>query len=835
MAIVKSFPQIQGEEKEEEGESLEISILNPDAVSVETEDGGVMIDFTGGEEEQEGDFSHGANLADQMDDSELQEISSELMAQYMSDKGSRKEWELTYTKGLKLLGLEIEERSQPWNGACGVFHPVLTESVIRFQAHSIMETFPAAGPVRTQILGPINSEVERQAHRVEQEMNYQITEVMTNYRAEHEQMLFNLPLAGSAFKKVYYDPDMDRPDSVFVPAEDLIVSYGASDLRTCGRFTHIMKKTYNEVRKLQVMGFYRNIELANPEPDYSQIQKAYDDIQGEDPTVDYDDRHTLLEMHVNMEISGDEDTKDGEPTGIALPYVITIDKSSGVVLSIRRNWVEDDPKKMRVEHFVHYKFMPGLGFYGLGLVHMIGGMAKSATSILRQLVDAGTLANLPAGLKSRGLRIKGDDSPISPGEFRDVDVPGGAIRDNITFLPYKEPSQTLFALMQTIVEEARKYAAIPDMQVADMKTDAPVGTTLAIMERSMKVVSAAQARLHAGLRTEFRILGRIIKDYMPDEYDYEFGEQASRKEDFDNRVDIIPVSDPNASTMSQRITQYQSALQLAAQAPQMYDLPVLHRQMLETLGIKDVDKIIPTTNDIKPDDPSTENMHLINMKPVKAFEYQDHQAHITVHMTAMQDPKILQIIGQSPSAKAIQMATEAHIREHLAFAYRDEIEKQLGAELPPYGEEIPKDIEKKLSTLVSEAAVKLLQKDVAEAQAQQNIQKAQDPEMQLRMQELQLQQADIARKDQESKNKIMADMEKALMKQRMDQEKLKVMQEIEGTKIGASIAEKNIDQALKESALTKKEAIEGTKIGIEVAKGIQESLKKDNNNLTKQS
>tara|TARA_R110000822_G_scaffold78583_1_gene188213 strand:+ start:2943 stop:5432 length:2490 start_codon:yes stop_codon:yes gene_type:complete len=829
MAIVKSFPQVQGEEAEES--NIEVAILNPDAVSVETDDGGIMVDFTGGEEENLGTPSHGSNLAEFMDDNELMSLSNELTAAYESDKSSRKEWELTYTKGLNLLGLEIEERTQPWNGACGVFHPVLTESIIRFQAHSIMETFPAAGPVRTQILGPINIDVEKQANRIEQEMNYQITEVMTNYRAEHEQMLFNLPLAGSAFKKVYYDPDMDRPDSVFVPAEDLIVSYGASDLRTCGRFTHVMKKQRNELRKLQVMGFYRDVPLEEAEPDYSDIQRTYDDIQGEDPTVDYDDRHTILEIHVDLDLLGYEDVVDGEPTGIACPYVVTIDKSSGVILAIRKNWMEDDPKKMRVEHFVHYKFMPGLGFYGLGLIHMIGGMAKSATSILRQLVDAGTLANLPAGLKSRGLRIKGDDSPISPGEFRDVDVPGGAIRDNITFLPYKEPSQTLFALMQTIVEEARKYAAIPDMQVADMKTDAPVGTTLAIMERSMKVVSAAQARLHAGLRQEFRILGRVIKDYMPAEYDYDFGEDFDRQKDFDGRVDIIPVSDPNAATMSQRITQYQAALQLAQQAPQMYDLPVLHRQMLETLGIRDVDKIIPSSDEVKPEDPTTENMHLINMKPVKAFEYQDHEAHITVHMTAMQDPKLLQIISQSPQAKGIQMATESHIREHLAFAYRDEIEKQLGVELPPYGEKLPEEIEKRLSTLVSEAAVKLLQKDVAEAQAQQNMQKMQDPQTQIDMAEIQIAQQDLARKAETDRLKIMADLEKAGMQQETDIMKMKAQKELEGTKLGVRIAEKNIDQSLKDNELTKKEALEGVKIGVDIAKSIQEQTK--NNQIKK--
>jgi len=828
MAIVKSFPQVQGEEAEES--NVEVAILNPDAVSVETEDGGIMVDFTGGEEENLGTPSHGSNLAEFMDDNDLMSLSNELTAAYESDKSSRKEWELTYTKGLNLLGLEIEERTQPWNGACGVFHPVLTESIIRFQAHSIMETFPAAGPVRTQILGPINIDVEKQANRIEQEMNYQITEVMTNYRAEHEQMLFNLPLAGSAFKKVYYDPDMDRPDSVFVPAEDLIVSYGASDLRTCGRFTHVMKKQRNELRKLQVMGFYRDVPLEEAEPDYSDIQRTYDDIQGEDPTVDYDDRHTILEIHVDLDLLGYEDVVDGEPTGIACPYVVTIDKSSGIILAIRKNWMEDDPKKMRVEHFVHYKFMPGLGFYGLGLIHMIGGMAKSATSILRQLVDAGTLANLPAGLKSRGLRIKGDDSPISPGEFRDVDVPGGAIRDNITFLPYKEPSQTLFALMQTIVEEARKYAAIPDMQVADMKTDAPVGTTLAIMERSMKVVSAAQARLHAGLRQEFRILGRVIKDYMPAEYDYDFGEDFDRQKDFDGRVDIIPVSDPNAATMSQRITQYQAALQLAQQAPQMYDLPVLHRQMLETLGIRDVDKIIPSSDEVKPEDPTTENMHLINMKPVKAFEYQDHEAHITVHMTAMQDPKILQVVGQSPQAKGIQMATESHIREHLAFAYRDEIEKQLGVELPPYGEKLPEEIEKRLSTLVSQAAIKLLQKDVAEAQAQQNMQKMQDPAVQAEMAELQIKQADIQRKTQTDALRLQADLEKAQLQAQIDLKKIQSQEEIEGVKIGARIAEKQVEYGLKDGELSSKDAREGVKIGVDIAKAVSEELKNTQNN-----
>jgi len=817
MAIEKALQSILGEPSATEGVTIQIE--NPESVSLETEDGGMLIDFNPEVSEVMG-ISHGGNLVEIIEDNDLDALASDLVSQFNADNSSRKDWQRTYVKGLKLLGLEIEEKTSPWNGACGVFHPVLTESIIRFQAHSIMETFPAAGPVRTQILGPIDIDIEKQANRVESEMNYQITEVMTNYRPEHEQLLFSLPLAGSAFKKIYYDIDMGRADSVFVPAEDLVVSYGASDLMTCGRFTHVMKKSYNEIKKLQVLGFYRDVDLLEPTDDYSDIQKAYDDIEGSSPEPEYDDRFVLLEMHVNVDLINDEDMKDGEPTGIALPYVITIEKSTQKILSIRRNWEEDDPKKRKINHFVHYKFMPGLGFYGLGLVHMIGGMAKSATSILRQLVDAGTLANLPAGLKSRGLRIKGDDSPIAPGEFRDVDVPGGAIRDNITFIPYKEPSSTLFSLMQTIVEEARRYAAIPDMQLPQAGTEAPVGTTLALMERSMKVVSATQARLHAALRQEFKILARVIHQNLPEKYERYGVEEFSRVKDFNEKVDVIPVSDPNASTMAQRITQYQAALQLAQQAPQMYDLPVLHRQMLETLGIKDVDKIIPTSSEVKPEEPSVENMNLINTKPVKAFEYQDHQAHITVHMTAMQDPKIQQLVSQSPLAGAIQSATETHIREHLAFEYRKQIEEQLGVSLPPIGDPLPEDIEKSLSDLVSKAADKLLQKDVAEAQAQENMKQMQDPVIQNQMKELELKQLDIQRKAQAEQARLQADMEKFLSKYQLEIQKLETKKEIEGAKIGASIAEKNLDLIADGEKLSASQTSEGVKIGVDIAKNL---------------
>ena len=687
-------------------DAVEISIVNPEAVAVETPEGGMVIDF---EPEEEEAAEHGSNLAEYLSDNQLGTVKSEILGAFEADRASRSEWEETYIKGLDLLGLKIEERTTPWPGACGVFHPVLAEAVIRFQAQSIMETFPAKGPVKTQIIGEINDEKEKQAIRVQDEMNYQLTEAMPDYRSEHENMLFALLLAGSAFKKVYYDIDMGRPAAVFVPAEDLVVSYGAADLLSCSRYTHVMKKTKNEVRKLQIAGFYRDIDLPDPAPDYTKIQEQYNSLQGERPSFEHDDRFTLLECHIDLDLEDFEDEKDGEQTGIALPYVVTIDKSSGDVLSIYRNYLEEDPLRKKMLHFVHYKYLPSLGFYGYGLIHCIGGLTKSATSIVRQLVDAGTLSNLPAGLKSRGLRIKGDDSPIMPGEFRDVDIPGGAIRDNITFLPYKEPSAVLYQLLGNIVEEGRRFASLADMKVSDMNNEAPVGTTLAIIERGMKVMSAVQARLHASLRKEFAILASLIKEYLPEAYNYEVG--GVRAEDFDDRLDIIPVSDPNATTMAQRVMQYQAALQLAQQAPQMYNLPELHRQMLETMGLQDVDRIVPDKDDIKPLDPVTENENIINGKPVRAFSYQDQAAHITVHMAAAEDPRLQQMIAMSPMARSIQAAGETHIREPLAFLYRDEIEKQMGVPLPPEGEPLPRDVEKELSRLLAQAATKLLRKD----------------------------------------------------------------------------------------------------------------------------
>ena len=629
--------------------AIEIDIVNPEAVSIETPDGGAVV-FLGPRLAEEIEVSFDANLAEHIDDSELAKISAELIASFDNDLRSRADWEKTYKNGLDLLGLKIEDRSTPWAGACGVFHPILSEAAVRFQSQSIMETFPAGGPVKAKIEGRVTPEKEKQAERVKKDLNYFLTEKMSEYRSEHERMLFNLPLAGAAFKKVYYDPSLGRPVSMFVPAEDFVAPYGASDLVSCPRYTHIMYKYPNELRKLQVSGFYRDIDLPEPNLSITEIQQSKDDLTGESQ-VNNDDRHQLLEIHCELDIDGFEDVgEDGEPTGIGLPYVVTIERQSGAVLSIYRNWREDDPLKLKRQHFVQYGYVPGFGFYAFGLIHLIGGIAKSATSILRQLVDAGTLSNLPAGLKARGLRIKGDSTPLMPGEFRDVDVPSGAIKDAITFLPYKEPSQVLAALLSSMVEEGRRFASIADLQIGDANQQAPVGTTLALMERAMKVMSAVQARLHASLKQELDILVKLIKAHASSEYEYEVEDGASRDKDYDDRVDVIPVTDPNAASLSQRVVQYQAALQLASQAPQMYDLPELHRQMLGVLGISDIDKIIPSTKDKKPTDPISENMDILNGKPVKAFIYQDHEAHIQAHMSAMQNPKIMQLIGQNPMA-----------------------------------------------------------------------------------------------------------------------------------------------------------------------------------------
>jgi len=812
MAIDKPLEDNLIPETVEDSPELEIEIINPDAVSIEEEDGGMAIIF---DQEMQEDIlgpDHDSNLAEFIEEGELQRIGSELVDQFNGDRTSRKDWARAYVKGLDLLGMKIEDRDQPWPGACGVFHPVLTEAVVRFQAQAMMEVFPASGPVRTTVISDGKTEVIQQANRIEREMNYQLIENMTDYRDETEQLLFRLPLAGSAFRKVYYDPMLERPAAIFVPAEDFVVSYGASDLTTCERYTHVMKKTPNEVLKLMVNGFYRDIDLPDPEPDFSDIQEKYDELEGEhDYSIEDDDRHTLLEMHVDLDLPepfADED-------GIARPYVVTLDKSSREILSIRRNWYEDDPKKKKRDHFVHYRYLPGLGFYGIGLIHLIGGLAKSATSILRQLVDAGTLSNLPAGLKTRGLRIKGDESPLTPGEFRDVDVPGGAIRDNIFPLPYKEPSGVLYNLLGNIVEEGRRIGSVAEINIGEMSANAPVGTTLALLERNMKVMSGVQARLHASLKKELKLIAQVIHDYMPPTYDYAIDGEYSRVEDFDGRVDVIPVSDPNAATMSQRVVQYQAALQLAQQAPQFYDMAKLHRQMLEVLDIKDAKDIVKLPEEIKNMDPVSENMAALNQEAIKAFDYQDHEAHIAVHMAFIQDPKIREMVGQSPFASAIQNAMAEHITEHVAFQYRREIEKQLGVAMPS-DKILPEDVERDLAPVLAKAAGKVLQKDQAEAAQQQAQQQQQDPLTQIQQREISLKEAEFQHKREIDLQKLQVELQKTAAKDELERERIESQERQEGARLGVKIA-------AEKDKLEKKDQLEGAKIGVEIAKTIAQN------------
>jgi len=805
---------------------LQIEIVDPEAVTIGID--GAVIELMKEEPRAE---QFDANLADYMNENDLQSLAGDLIGNFEQDLSSRKEWLDTYIKGLKILGIKYEERTEPWPGACGVFHPLLMESAVKFQSETIMETFPAAGPVKTKIVGRETPEKKDAAIRVADDMNYQLTEVMKEYRPEHERLLLSLALAGNAFKKMYFDPALNRQTAVFIPAEDIIVPYGAPNLETTDRVTHRMRKTKNELRKLQYAGFYRDIDLGDPIRTMDEVEKQKAEDQGFSASMD--DRFQLLEMHVNIELPGYPDVdEDNNETGLALPYVVTIEKGTGTILAIRRNWREDDKLKEKRQHFVHYGYIPGFGFYYFGLIHLIGGHSKAATSLLRQLVDAGTLSNLPGGLKSRGLRIKGDDTPIAPGEFRDVDVPSGAIRDNILPLPYKEPSQTLSLLMDRIVEEGRRFAAVSDLKVSDMSSQAPVGTTLAILERVLKVMSAVQARIYYTMKQEFKLLAGIIRDNTPDEYSYEpeVGSRKAKKADYDD-VDVIPVSDPNAATMSQKIVQYQAVLQLSQTAPQIYDLPHLHRQMIETLGVKNADKIIPLPDDAKPRDPITENMDLMTGKPAKAFMYQDHEAHMQVHMALMQDPKIAAMIGQSPQAQQMQGAIQAHIMEHMAFQYRREIEKQLGAALPPLPQgdndeyDLPPEFEAQLSQLAAVAAARVLQKDQAEAQAQQAQQQQQDPLVQMQMMDLQIKQLMAQTKAQqaqidgqirmaEQQRKTQKDMVDAAAK--LDELELRKAeasgrQQLEAARLGVDIQK---DKA----ALAAKQQIEGVRLGLDIGK-----------------
>jgi hypothetical protein len=810
-----------------EMEPIEIEIELP------SDEDGMVIEMSKGEPRSE-DFDD--NLAEYIGENELQSLSMELLGQYEQDLSSRKDWLDTYVKGLKILGIRYEERTEPWPGACGVFHPLLMESAVKFQSETIMETFPAMGPVKTKIIGKETAEKKDAAIRVADDMNYQLTEVMKEYRPEHERMLLSMALAGNAFKKVYFDPSLNRQTAVYIPAEDIIVPYGAANLETAERVTHRMRKTKNEVRKLQYAGFYRDVDLGDPVRTMDEVEKQKAEDQGFSASMD--DRFQLLEMHVNIDLPGYPDVdEENNETGIALPYVVTIEKGTGTVLSIRRNWREEDELKAKRQHFVHYGYIPGFGFYYFGLIHLIGGHSKAATSLLRQLVDAGTLSNLPGGLKSRGLRIKGDDTPIAPGEWRDVDVPSGAVRDNILPLPYKEPSQTLSLLLDKIIEEGRRFAAVSDLKISDMSNQAPVGTTLAILERVLKVMSAVQARIYYAMKQEFKLLAGIIRDNTPEEYSYEpeVGKASAKKSDYDN-VDVIPVSDPNAATMSQRVVQYQAVMQLAQQAPQLYDLPYLHRQMIEVLGVKNADKIVPLPDDQKPRDPVTENMDALTGKPLKAFMYQDHEAHIAVHMAFGSDPKMAQLIGQNPMAQQITSSLQAHIMEHLAFQYRREIEKQLGVALPPLPTEnteeyeLSPEMEVQISQVSAVAAQRLFQKDAAEAQAQQIAQQQQDPLVQMQMMDLQIKQMEAQTKQMKAQMEAQMKAEEIRLKEqqiyadaaakedelRLREAEISGRQQLEAARLGADIEKHKAQES-------NRQQLEGLRLGVDIAKSKEAS------------
>ena len=779
--------------------AIEIEVVDPEAVTISAGDMEITIVPDG-----EDDF--GKNLAEDMDEGELQKIASDLIEEIDADITSRKDWVEMYVKGLEVLGMKYEERTEPWDGACGVYSTVLTEAAIRFQSETITETFPAQGPVKTKIIGAINKMTEEIAERVREDMNYKLTDEMPEYRPEHERMLYSLGLAGSAFKKVYFDPGLGRQVAMFVPAEDLIIPYGASNVMSSERVTHTMRKTKNEIRKLQVSGFYLDVDLGEPVSIHSDIEKKKAEDQGFSLTDD--DRYQVLEIHVDFDLPGYED-----PDGIALPYVITIDRASTKVLAIRRNWKNGSDVKLKRNHFVQYTYIPGFGVYGLGLIHIIGGYARAGTSLIRQLVDAGTLSNLPGGLKARGLRIKGDDTPIAPGEFRDVDVASGTVRDNIMPLPYKEPSQVLMGLLSQITEEARRLGSVADMKVSDMSANAPVGTTLAILERQLKTMSAVQARVHFSMKEEFKLLKDIIRDNAPESYNYDpvGGDRKLKQSDYDV-VNVIPVSDPNSATMAQRIMQYQAVIQLSQTAPQIYDLPHLHRQMIEVLGIKNADKLIPLDDEQKPKDPVYENMAIINMKPVKAFQYQDHQAHIQVHMSATQDPVIMKMIGQNPQAQAMQAAMMAHIAEHTAFAYRQRIEQELGIPLPPEGEDLPPQVELALSGMMAQAAQQVLQQNQAQAAQQQAQEQQQDPVVQMQQQELAIKNREVELKEKKLAVDAAARADELELKRQAQEDKM----ELEGFRAGR--------QSLQaDQKLAADQERDGVKIGVDIAKSLQAS------------
>ena len=798
------------------GAELEIEIVNPDMVTLD--DGSVEVTLIPGKEGEDKD-AFDANLAEDMDEGELEKLADELVGLVDADIDSRKDWADTFVKGLDVLGFKYESRSDPWEGACGVYSTVLAEAAIRFQAETMGETFPAAGPVKTKILGEETKEKNESAARVKADMNYELTENMVEYRPEHERLLYSLGLAGSAFKKVYFDTNTNRQTAVYIPAEDVIVPYGASHIESAERVTHVMRKTKNDLRKLQASNFYRDVDLQDPQPFHTDIEERKAKEGGY--SITDDDRYAIYEIHADIVVEGFDDSEDD----IAKPYIVTIERSTNEILAIRRNWNPMDLLMLKRQHFVHYVYVPGFGFYGLGLIHIIGGYARAGTSLIRQLVDAGTLSNLPGGIKSRGLRIKGDETPIEPGEWRDVDVPSGSIRDNIMPLPYKEPSNTLLQLLNQITQEGRRLGAISDMNISDMSANAPVGTTLALLERTLKPMAAVQARVHYAMKQEFKLLKAIMAEYAPESYDYKpaRGEMGARKADYDS-VDVIPVSDPNSSTMAQRVVQYQAVLQMAQSAPQIYDLPQLHRQMIEVLGVRNADKLVPTEEDAKPVDPVSENMNALVGKPMKSFIYQDHDAHIGTHMAFMQDPMVAQMIGQNPQAQQIMASLQAHIAEHLGFSYRKQIEERLGVEMPPPNEELSEVVEVNLARLVADAGKQLTAAHKQQAAQQQAQQQAQDPVLQLRREEVAVKQAEVQRKTQKDQADATLQQAELMRKAQKDQVDAAIdAQRVETEQAGVLV------QAAKDKVKVQADVLkESDKLDLEIFKAVTNPPKGDN-------
>ena len=819
MAIDKALYELpQGLAAIPEAPPIEIEIEDPESVHINMD--GVEIDIEKAEDNEE----FNKNLAEELTEGELTLLAGDLIGDFDGDVASRKDWIQTYVDGLELLGLKIEERSEPWDGACGVYHPILAEAVTKFQSETIMDTFPAAGPVKGEIIGKETQEKKEAMERVVDDMNYELTEKMTEYRSEHERMLWGTALSGNGFKKVYVDPGLDRQVSIYVPSEDLVVPYGASNLETAERVSHVMRKTENELLRLQLDGFYRDVELGAPQNTLDEVEKKIAEKLGFRATTD--SRYKLIEMQVDLDLPGFEhEDEKGNKTGLKLPYIVTIEYGSMTVLAVRRNWEPDDETFQKRQHFVHYAYIPGFGFYAFGLIHLIGGFAKSGTSILRQLVDAGSLANLPGGFKTRGLRVKGDDTPIAPGEFRDVDVPSGTMKDNIMPLPYKEPSQTLIQLLNQIIEEGRRFAAAGDLKVSDMSANSPVGTTLAILERTLKVMSAIQARMHFSMKNEFKLLKKIIASYAPADYSYEpaTGNRKARRKDYE-MINIIPVSDPNAATMSQKVVQYQAVLQLSQTAPQLYNLPYLHRQMLSVLGIKNAEKLVPLPEDEKPLDPITENMNALKSKPMKAFMYQDHQAHIQIHMAMLNDPKIRETIGQNPQAPLIAQALQAHITEHVGMEYKRQMELTMGINIP-YNDLDSDDEDTKMSPeqelqiarMAVPAAQQLLNQNQTEIAAKNAQQAAQDPVVQMQLKELQLKAQEVEIK----MKKMQIDAAAKADQLELEKARISAQKEIAGMQVTAKA------QAEKAN-IASKEKMEGFRLGSDIGRSKAQMAMQEN-------